>query len=201
MKQLWAVVFPLVRSSVLNLAKVVLAFLVLSAALFGVRYFLLPNWQEAEAALQSAQAQLDEAQAEQADVQAHLDGYRRLVDAGLVGTEPRATWVEDVLRSAKDLGLQDRVGFNLAPPESVAMAEAEVAQASVGRHALEVQVGPVHELEALRLFEQLRARHAEITQIASCQFSQPNPDGLTARCRINFLHIDLTPLPPETVPE
>lgn len=201
MKQLWPVIFPLVRPAVLTLAKVVLALAVISAALWGVRYFLLPDWQQAEAALRAAQTQLDEAHAEQADVQTHLVDYRRLAEAGMVGGEPRATWVEDVLRTAKELGLQDRVGFTLAPPESVAMAEAEAAQARAERHVLDVQVGPVHELEALRLIQQLQARHAQITQVAACQFTQPTPAGLTAQCRINFLHIDLTPVTHDTVPE
>lgn len=201
MKQLWPEVFPLVRPAVLTLAKVVTALVVVSAALLGVRHFLLPGWQQAESALQSAQTQLDEAHAEQAVVQAHLADYRQLVQAGLVGGEPRAAWVEDVLRTAKELGLQDRVGFTLAPPEPVAMPEAEAAQARVERHVLDVQVRAVHELEALRLIQHLQARHAQIAHMAACQFNQPTPAGLTAQCRINFLHIDLTPVPHDTVPE
>lgn len=201
MKKLWPVIFPLVRSAVLMLAKVVLALMVISAILWGVRYFLYPDWQKAESALQAAQTQLDEAHTEQADVQAHLSNYRKLVAAGLVGGEPRAIWVEDLLRTAKELGLQDKTSFTLAPPEPVELSQAEAAQARVERHVLDVQVGPVHEIEALRLMQQLQARHAQITQVAGCQFTQPKPEGLTAQCRINFLHIDPTPVTHDNVSE
>ena len=201
MNKLWPVIFPLVRSAVLMLAKVVLALMLVSAALWGVRYFLYPDWQKAEAAMQAAQTQLDEANAEQADVQAHLSDYRKLVAAGLVGGEPRAIWVEDLLRMAKELGLQDKTSFTLAPPQPVELSQAEAAQARVQRHVLDFQVGPVHEIEALRLIQQLQARHAQITQVAGCQFTQPMPEGLTAQCRVNFLHIDPTPVTHDNVPE
>ncbi|HRH18861.1 MAG TPA: hypothetical protein PKV17_06960 [Aquabacterium sp.] len=201
MNKLWPVIFPLVRSAVLTLAKVVLSLMLVSAALWGVRYFLHPDWQKAEAAMQAAQTQLDEAHAEQADVQTHLSDYRKLIAAGLVGGEPRAIWVEDLLRTAKELDLQDNTSFTLAAPETVELSQAEAAQAHVQRHVLDVQVGSVHEIEALRLIQQLQARHAQITQVAACQFTQPKPEGLKAQCRINFLHIDPTPVPHDNVVE
>ncbi len=201
MKKLWPVIFPLVRSAVLALAKVVLGLVLASAALWGVRYFLYPDWQKAESAMQAAQTQLDEAHAEQADVQTYLSDYRKLVAAGLVGGEPRALWVEDLLRTAKELGLQDKISFTLAPPELVELSQAEVAQARPQRHVLDVQVGPAHEIEALRLIQQLQARHAQIAQVAACQFTQPKPEGLTTQCRVNFLHIDPTPVTHDNVPE
>ncbi|MGL4435129.1 MAG: hypothetical protein ACRCVM_04695, partial [Giesbergeria sp.] len=74
------------------------ALLVAVLALWGVRHFLYPGWQQAEAAQQAAQGQLEEARAEQADVQNHLGQYQQMVAAGLVGGEPRAVWVEDLLR-------------------------------------------------------------------------------------------------------
>lgn len=193
MKTLWPVIFPLVRSAVLTLAQVVLALILASAALWGVRHFLYPDWQKAEGAMQAAQAQLEEARAEQADVQTYLSDYRKLAAAGLVGGEPRAIWVEDLLRTAKELGLQDKTSFTLAPPEPVELPQAEAAQARVQRHVLDVQVGSVHEIEALRLVQQLKARHAQITQMAACQFTQPTSAGLTAHCRVDFLHIDPIP--------
>ena len=90
MKRLWPVVFPLVRPAVLTLAGVLAAVLVAVLALWGVRHFLFPGWQQAQATQQAAQGQLEEARAEQADVQNHLRQYQQMVAAGLVGGEPRA---------------------------------------------------------------------------------------------------------------
>lgn len=64
------------------------------------------------------------------------------------------------------------------------------AQARVQRHVLELQFARVHEIEVLRVLEQLRSRHALVSRVAGCVFEQPTPEGLSARCRVNFLHID-----------
>lgn len=190
MKRLWPVIFPLVRPAVLLLVGVVLALLLASAALWGVRYYLNPGWQKDQAAMQAAQSQLEEARAEQADVETHQRHYEQLVAAGLVGAEPRAVWVEDLLRITQDLGLQGHTSFTLAVPEAVELPQAEAAQARVQRHVLEIQLSRVHEIEALHLIEQLQARHGRVSRLASCLFEQPVPEGLAARCRVNFLHID-----------
>ena len=58
MNQFWPVVFPLVRPTVMLLAKVVIGLVLVSASLWGVKYFLSPGWLQAEASLQTAQAQL-----------------------------------------------------------------------------------------------------------------------------------------------
>lgn len=63
MKRLWPVVFPLVRPAVLTLAGVLAAVLVAVLALWGVRHFLFPGWQQAQATQQAAQGQLEEARA------------------------------------------------------------------------------------------------------------------------------------------
>lgn len=172
MNQFWPVVFPLVRPTVMLLAKVVIGLVLVSASLWGVKYFLSPGWLQAEASLQTAQAQLDEARLEQSDVQTHWPRYKQLVAAGLVGGEPRAIWVEDLLRTANELDLKDQVSFSLAVPEPVELPQAELAQASVQRHVLEIQMTQVHELEALRLIQQLQARHALVTRMAACLFAQ-----------------------------
>ena len=134
MKRLWPVVFPLVRPAVLTLAGVLVAQLVAVLVLWGVRHFLYPGWQQAEAAQQAAQGQLEEARAEQADVQNHLRQYQQMVAAGLVGGEPRAVWVEDLLRILQQQDLQGQVSFTLAAPEAVELPQAAVAQARVQRH-------------------------------------------------------------------
>ena len=201
MNQFWPVVFPLVRPTVMLLAKVVAGLVLVSASLWGVQHFMLPGWQQAEATLHTAQTQLDEARLGLSDVQTHWPRYKQLLAAGLVGGEPRAIWVEDLLRTAKELDLKDQVSFSLAVPAPVELSQAETAQASVNRHVLEIQVTKVHEIEALRLMQQMQARHALVTRMASCLFTQPNPDGLTAQCRLNFLHIDPAPATDNNGPE
>lgn len=193
MNQFWSVVFPLVKPTVMLLAKAVAALLLVAASLWGVRYFLTPGWQQAESNLQTAQAQLDEARLEQSDVQTHWPRFQQLVAAGMVGGEPRAVWVEDLLNTGKELGLNDQLSFSLAVPEIVELSQSESAQASVQRHVLEVQLSQVHEIEALRLMQHIRNRHALVTRMAGCLFAQPEPNGLTAQCRINFLHIAPSP--------
>ncbi len=193
MKRLWPVVFPLVRPAVWTLVGVLMAALASMLALWGVRYFLDPGWQQAEATQQAAQAQLEEARAEQADVQNHLHQYQQMVAAGLVGGEPRAVWVDDLLRILQQLDLQGQASFTLAAPEAVELPQAEAAQARVQRHVLELQFARVHEIEVLRVLEQLRQRHALVSRVAGCVFEQATPEGLSARCRVNFLHIDPAP--------
>lgn len=193
MKRLWPVVFPLVRPAVWTLVGVLMAALASMLALWGVRYFLDPGWQQAEATQQAAQAQLEEARAEQADVQNHLHQYQQMVAAGLVGGEPRAVWVDDLLRILQQLDLQGQASFTLAAPEAVELPQAEAAQARVQRHVLELQFARVHEIEVLRVLEQLRQRHALVSRVAGCVFEQATSEGLSARCRVNFLHIDPAP--------
>ncbi|WP_286745303.1 hypothetical protein [Aquabacterium sp. UBA2148] len=193
MNQRWSVVRPLVRPALMLLVQVAAALMLMSAILWGVQSFMSPDWRQADSTLQAAQAQLDEARQEQADVQTHLPRFHQLVAAGLLGGEPRAAWVEDLLHTARQQGLQDQVSFSLAAPESVELPQSELAQSRVQRHVLELQMTQVHEVEALRLIQQLQARHAEVTRMASCLFAQPTPAGLSVQCRINFLHIDPTP--------
>lgn len=198
MKQVWSVVLPLIKPTLMLLMKLVAGLALMSAALWGAQHFMSPAWQQVDATLQSAQAQLDEARQEQADVQAHLPRFNQLVAAGLVGGEPRANWVEDLLHTAKDSRLQSRVSFSLSPPEPVELPQAEPAQARVQRHVLELQLTQVHEIEALRLIQEVQTRHAQVSRMAACLFESPTPTGLTARCRINLLHI--APLPATDAP-
>ncbi len=187
------VVYPLVRRSIWGLAGVVLALLLASVALWGVRHFLAPDWQRAQSAMQEAQNQLEEIRSQEADVQAHGTDYAQLVAAGFVGGEPRAAWVEDLMNGVQTLGLQSRIGFTLAPPEVLPLDQAEAAQAQVQRHVLQWELVRVHDIEALRLVALVQARYKRVSRLDACTFEQPGTEGLTARCRVNFLHIDPVP--------
>lgn len=193
MKQVWSVVLPLIQPTLMLLMKVVAGLALMSAALWGAQHLMSAAWQQADATLQGAQAQLEDARLERVDVQAHLPRFNQLVAAGLVGGEPRSEWVEDMLRTAKAMNLQNRVSFSLSPPEPVEVPQAELVPARVQRHVLELQVTEVHEIEALRLMQAVQAHHAPVSRMAACLFDSPSPTGLTAKCRIHFLNI--APLP------
>ncbi len=86
--------------------------------------------------------------------------YKQLVAAGLVGGEPRAIWVEDLLRTAREQGLQERISFTLAAPEAVTLAGADTAPAQVKRHVLEYSLSRVHDIEALQFIQRFHQDHA-----------------------------------------
>lgn len=183
-------VFPLVRPQALKWGTVLLLLALAWAGLLGAQYVLKPAWQKSQAQAQAAQAQWDEAQAEQNDLTTHRSRFEQLKAAGLVGGDPRAAWVDDLLRTARDRGLQEQLGFTLAPPEALAMDEAEAAGAQVKRHVLEYSLNRVHGIEALQFMQRFHQDHALIARPMACWLERPTPEGLTARCRVNFLHID-----------
>lgn len=183
-------IFPLVRPQALGWGTVFLLLALVWAALLGAQYVLKPGWQKSEAQAQAAQAQWDEAQAEQDDLTAHRSRFEQLKAAGLIGGDPRAAWVDDLLRAARDQGLQEQLGFTLAPPEAVAMDEADAAGAQVKRNVLDYSLNRVHAIEALQFMQRFHQTHALIARPVACWLEQPTPEGLTARCRVNFLHID-----------
>jgi len=193
MKQTFAFVFPLVRGLALKWGSALLLLVLAWGGLWGARYVLQPGWQTAEAQLQSAQVLLDEARTDQGDIAAHRGRFEGLKAAGLIGGEPRAIWVEDLLRTAQALGLQSQASFTLAAPQPVELPEAEAAGARVTRHVLEYSLTRVHEVEALRFAQQYHQVHGRVSRPVACTWEQPAPEGLTARCRVNFLHIDPVP--------
>lgn len=193
MKQSFALVFPLVRGLALRWGGALLLLALAWGGLWGARYILQPGWQKAEAEMQAAQALLDEARTDQGDIETHRGSFDALKAAGLVGGEPRAVWVEDLLRTAQALGLQSQTSFTLAAPQAVELPEAEAAGARVTRHVLEYSLARVHEVEALRFAQQYHQAHGRVSRPVACTWEQPTPEGLTARCRVNFLHIDPVP--------
>ena len=134
--------------------------------------------------------QLGEAQADQTDLDTHRRTYEVLKTSGLLGGEPRAIWVEDLLRISAGLGLQAHVSFTLGSPQAVDLPQAQAIGAKVTRHTLEYSFTRVHELEVLQLTQQYLQAHQDVARLMGCQLEQPAADGLSARCRVNFLHIE-----------
>lgn len=186
-------VFPLVRPLVIRWGAALLLLALAWAALLGVQRYYQPDWAKAQAQAQAAQAQWNEARDEQDDLIAHGATFEQLKAAGLVGTDPRAIWVDELLRSAREQGLQERIAFTLAAPEALAMRGAEAVPAQVKRHGLEYTLSRVHDIEALQFIQRFHRAHARTARPMACRLEQPTPTGLTARCRVNFLHIDPAP--------
>lgn len=186
-------VFPLVRPLTIRWGAVLLLLALAWAALLGVQRIYQPDWRKAQAQAQAAQAQWDAARAEQDDLTTHSATFEQLKAAGLVGPDPRALWVDELLRSAREQGLQERIAFTLAAPETLAMPGAEAVPAQVKRHGLEYTLSRVHDVEALQFMQRFHRAHARTARPMACKLEQPGPTGLTARCRVNFLHIDPAP--------
>lgn len=185
---------PMLRPLLIRLGVLLSVLAVGWGVLYGVLQWRLPLWQQAQAELQAAQALLAEAQADQTDLDTHRRTYEMLKASGLLGGEPRAVWVEDLLRTSVNLGLQAQVSFTLGSPQTVDLPQAQAIGARVTRHALEYTMGRVHELEVLQLTDQFMQTHQGVARLMGCTLEQPTPEGLGARCRVNFLHIE----PPKT---
>lgn len=190
MKAWMPMLLPLLRPLLIKLGALLGVLVLAWGALYAVQQTLLPDWQQAQSQLQAAQGQLGEAQADQTDLDTHRRTYEVLKTSGLLGGEPRAIWVEDLLRISAGLGLQAHVSFTLGSPQAVDLPQAQAIGAKVTRHTLEYSFARVHELEVLQLTQQYLQAHQGVARLMGCQLEQPTADGLSARCRVNFLHIE-----------
>jgi hypothetical protein len=189
-KELIFLLLPFLRPLLIKLAILLGALVLAWGVLYVVQQTLLPDWQQAQSRLQAAQSQLGEAQADQTELETHRRTYEMLKASGLLGGEPRAIWVEDLLRISSDLGLQAHISFTLGSPQAVDLPQAQAIGAKVTRHTLEYSFSRVHELEVLQLTQQYLQAHQDLARLMGCQLDQPTAQGLSARCRVNFLHIE-----------
>lgn len=194
MNALLPLLLPLLRSLLIKLGVLLCALALAWGGLYAMQQSLLPDWQQAQAQQKTAQARLKEAQADQTDLDTHRRTYEMLKASGLLGGEPRAVWVEDLLRISTRLGLQAHIRFTLGSPQAVDLPQAKTTGARVTRHTLDYTLTRVHELEVLQLTEQFMQTHQGVARLMGCSLEQPKPEGLSARCRVNFLHIE----PPAT---
>lgn len=190
MNALSPLLLPLLRPLLIKLGALLGVLALAWGGLYAVQQSLLPDWQQAQGQQQTAQALLAEAQADQTDLDTHRRTYELLKASGLLGGEPRAVWVEDLLRTATQLGLQAQVSFTLGSPQAVELPQAQAIGARVTRHTLDYTMTGVHELEVLQLTEQFMQTHQGVARLMGCALEQPTPNGLGARCRVNFLHIE-----------
>lgn len=190
MKALLLLLLPLLRPMLIKLGVLLCALALAWGGLYAVQESRLPDWQQAQADYKTTQVRLSEAQTDQTDLDTHRRTYEQLQASGLLGGEPRAVWVEDLLRTATQLGLQAQVSFTLSSPQAVELPQAKAMGARVTRHTLDYTLTRVHELEVLQLTEQFVQTHQGVARFMGCTLEQPTPEGLGARCRVNFLHIE-----------
>jgi hypothetical protein len=190
MNALLTLLLPLLRPLLIVWGIVLGALALAWSGLYAVQQSLLPEWQQAQAQLKTAQTQLIQVQVDQTDLDTHRRTYELLKDSGLLGGEPRAVWVEDLLRISSTLGLQAQVSFTLGSPQTVELPQAKAMGARVTRHTLDYTLSRVHELEVLQLTDQFMQAHQGVARLMGCALEQPTPEGLSARCRVNFLHIE-----------
>lgn len=190
MSAVLALLWPLLRPLLIRVGALLLALALAWGGLAGVRWWQTPAWQQAQAEQQAAQGMLTEAQADQLDLDTHRRTYEVLKASGLLGGEPRPVWVEDLLRVTQQLGLQAHTSFTLGSPQVVDLPQAQATGARVTRHTLEYTLSRVHGVEVLQLTEQFIQTHQGVARLMGCALEQPTPEGLAARCRVNFLHIE-----------
>jgi hypothetical protein len=190
MNALFTLLLPLLRPLLIKLGALLGVLVLAWGSLYAVQQTQLPDWQQAKAQQKTAQARLSEAQADQTDLDTHRRTYDMLKASGLLGGEPRAVWVEDLLRTATRLNLQSHIRFTLGSPQAVDLAQAKTMGARVTRHTLDFTLTRVHEVEVLQLTDQFMQTHQGVARLMGCSLEQPTPEGLGARCRVNFLHIE-----------
>jgi hypothetical protein len=190
MNALLPLLLPLLRPLLIKLGALLCALAMVWGALYAVQQSLQPEWQQAQGQQQTAQALLGEAHADQTDLDTHRRTFEMLKASGLLGGEPRAVWVEDLLRTAVSMDLQTQVSFTLGSPQAVELPQAQAIGARVTRHTLDYTLIQVHELEVLQLTDQFMQAHQGVARLMGCALEQPTPLGLDARCRVNFLHIE-----------
>jgi hypothetical protein len=190
MNALLILLLPLLRPLLIKLSVLLCALALAWGGLHAVQQSLLSNWQQARGQQQATQALLSQAQSDKTDLDAHRHTFAMLKTSGLLGGEPRAVWVEDLMRTATHLGLQAQVSFTLGSPQAVELPQAKAMGARVTRHTLEYTLTRVHELEVLQLTDQFMQVHQGVARFMGCVLEQPTPEGLRARCRVNFLHIE-----------
>jgi hypothetical protein len=194
MNALLLLLLPMLRSLLIKLGALLVAVAMAWGGLYAVQQSQLSDWQSAKSQRQKAQARLTEARADQTDLDTHRHTYEMLKASGLLGGEPRAVWVEDLLRTATQQGLQSRIRFTLGSPQNVDLPQAKTIGARVTRHTLDFTLSRVHELEALQLTDQFMQTHQGVARLMGCVMEQPTPEGINVRCSVNFLHIE----PPST---
>ena len=99
--------------------------------------------------------------------------YLQFHDLGFVGRESRLDWVESLRTTTEELTLQ-RVSYAIEPQ---VMAIAPVQPMSSGnnvqifRSRMRVEMGLLHELDLLRLIDELQAKAPGLIKVDSCELN------------------------------
>ncbi len=185
----WSALWPLLKRDVFILLTLVGFLTAVWGALIFWSHHLAPSWQTAQSNLQAAQAELSQAQADQLDLDTHRRSFDQLKASGLMDGLPRPTWAEDVQRIAEAHHLRSQLTFVLLPPEVLDLPQAQAINARVTRHAMDIQLSGVHDIEALTLMTHIMDKHNRVARLEHCSFDR-RATNLDMKCRVNFLHIE-----------
>lgn len=195
MNLLLPVLLPLLRPTLIRLAVLLGVLSAFWGAFYVAQRWFKPSWETAQFDLQTAQTALHEVRSDQKDLDTHRRTYESLKASGLLGGDPRAFWVEDLLRVAAEMDLSAQISFTLGSPQAIDLPLADAVGARVSRHVLEFSLSRVHDDEAVRFIDRFTRSHQGVARLVGCAFEHPTAEGLSARCRVNFLHIE----PPKNV--
>ncbi len=99
--------------------------------------------------------------------------YERFYDLGFVGEESRLDWVETLRESSADLTLP-RVSYAIEPQlQVVAPVQSIMAGEEIQIHLsrLQLEVGLVHELDLLRLIDEVQRNAPGLIKVDSCNLA------------------------------
>ncbi len=125
--------------------------------------------------------------------------YERFQAQGFIGEESRLDWIETLRVAARDLKLPILTYSlepqqNVIPPVPSSSADVDI---QIYLSTLTLEIGLVHELDLLRLFDELQARAPGLIKVDGCTLSrQSEPDSLQAvdpnfiaRCSLGMFSI------------
>jgi hypothetical protein len=159
---------------------------------------------QARAELAAAQAQLDEARGrvqrsgEERDmIQKYKDSYLQLVQRGMVGDEPRLSWL-DALRAANAQSQLYGVDYELSVQQPYPYpAEAGTGGLTVQQSVMKLRLGLLYEGDLFNFFQALAAQNVGAFSVNQCnlqrlvpEISKPaNQPTLKAECDVAWITI------------
>lgn len=125
--------------------------------------------------------------------------YERFREQGFIGEESRLDWIEVLRESAEDLRLPSlnysiEPRLTVVPPVPSTSADSNV---QIYVSSLELEVGLIHELDFLRLFDELQTAARGLIKVDRCNLQRrsereallPTDPNIVANCSLDVFSI------------
>lgn len=200
-------ILHLARRSLLLLGGSLLAALALYLASGYAKNHLQTQLTTTQQTANAQQASLSEKQTDLTNLQAEIDRFNQLRQAGVVGTPDREGWAEQLIASRERMGLPPTLFYTLQAPQPLAQQDSGAAPTAVASidaasvvgpqfHDLDLTLTNLQEEELLALLQDYRAHVKGHFRVNTCTLSTPTPTGLSARCTLRFFTLpDVKPAP------